>query len=188
MAHFFNQTDYLLFFLCVALIFDRFRTLLPFAAAFAVAQSLALIAFAFGLSPPDQWMPLWGVLISAATVYAGMEAIVGGAFEDSRLGLAIVSGLLFGSGFAFALEPVIQFGGEHRLASIVAFNGSAITINYLVAVMVLFVCGKEFIAIFQRATHRVDDRRRRRVLRISWHPECSTARTCSTKCRRIFLQ
>jgi hypothetical protein len=140
-AHYFDQTDYLLFLLCIAIIFDRFRTLAFFAIAFAAVQFLTLIVLGFGLAPSGQWIPLWGVLISAATVYAGIEAIVRGAPDDKRWGFAIIAGLLFGSGFCFALRPLIQFGGAHRLSSVLAFN-VGITISYIAALLLLFAAAR----------------------------------------------
>src|SRR5579862_3953069 len=87
--HYFQHADYILFLLCVALIFAHVRTLAPFAAAFAAAQFVALLGYEFGLAPPDAWIPLWGILISAATVYCAIEAIVGSGDERKRWDLAI---------------------------------------------------------------------------------------------------
>jgi hypothetical protein len=176
-AHYFDQADYLLFLLCIAILFDRFRPLALFATAFAAAQFLALIGFAFGLAPSEQWISLWGVLISAATVYAGIEAIVGGADGSERWGFAIVAGLLFGSGFCFALRPMIQFGGAHRLASVFAFD-AAILVSYASALLLLFGAA--------RALRRISSAPRAALiiaaavaLHVSWHRMLARAHALS---------
>jgi hypothetical protein len=167
LAHYFQHADYLLFLVCVALILARVQTLVPFAAAFAVAQSVSLIGYGFGLAPPDAWIPLWGILISAATVYAGIEAIVGAEDADKRWGLAIAAGLLFGSGYIFALKPLIQFGGMHRFASVVAFN-TGILISYSLALILLFVAVRILLRV-SSAPRIASILAAAVVLRVSWH-------------------
>jgi HupE / UreJ protein len=166
-AHFFQHADYLLFLLCVALIFARFQALAPFAAAFAAAQSVALIGYEFGLAPPDAWIPLWGILISATTVYAGIEAIVSAGDEEKRWALAVAAGLLFGSGYSFALRPLIQFGGTHRLVSVLAFN-SGILISYILALVLLFAAVR-VLSRFSSAPRIAAIIAAAVVLRVSWH-------------------
>ncbi len=166
-AHYFQQADYLLFLLCVALIFVGLQTLAPFAAAFAAAQSLALIGYEFGLAPPDAWIPLWGLLISAATVYAAIEVIVGGEPDEKRWGLAVAAGLLFGSGYCFALRPFIQYGGTHRLVSVLAFN-AGILASFVLALVLLFAAVK-FLLRFSSAPRIASIIAAAVVLRVSWH-------------------
>jgi hypothetical protein len=116
-------SDYVLFFLCVALVFQRFRTLAAFTAAFTAAQLFVMIGSGLGLMPSAQWIPpLWGVLIAAAIAYMAMEAIAAGPTDDRRPGLAVATGLIFGAGFWFELDPLLQFGGAHRFASVFAFD------------------------------------------------------------------
>ncbi|HLJ17760.1 MAG TPA: HupE/UreJ family protein [Bryobacteraceae bacterium] len=166
-AHFFQHADYLLFLLCVALIFVRIPTLAAFAVAFAVAQSVALFGYEFGLAPPDAWIPLWGILISAATVYAAIEVIVSAGDEENRWGLAIAAGLLFGSGYSFALSPFIQFGGTRRLVSVLAFN-AGILAGYSLALVLLFAA-VGILLRFSSAPRIASIIAAAVVLRVSWH-------------------
>jgi HupE/UreJ protein len=167
-AHFLEETDYFLFLLCVALAFERFRALVPFAAAFAAAQSFALIGAAFGLIPSAVWIPsLWGVLIAAAIVYMGVEAIVAGAADDKRRGLAVATGLVFGSGFWFALKPIIQFGGVHHLASVLAFD-AGIVMSYVFA-LALVVTAVKCMLRFSGAPRVAVIIAAAIAVRISWH-------------------
>jgi hypothetical protein len=177
-AHFSEETDYLLFLLCVALVFERFRALVTFAAAFAAAQSFALIGTAFGLIPSAVWIPsLWGVLIAAAIVYMGVEAIVAGAADDKRWGLAVAAGLVFGSGFWFALKPVIQFGGVHRLASMLAFD-AGIVMSY-VFTLALIVTAVKCLLRFSSAPRVAVIIAAAIAVRISWHRMLDRAHSLS---------
>jgi hypothetical protein len=167
-AHYWQEKNYLLFFLCLALVFQRFRTLVKFVAVFCLAESLALIGAVLGLMPSTQWViPLWGVLIAASIVYVGIEAIVAGATDDQRLGLAVATGLVFGSGFWFGLEPVTQFGGVHRLASVLAFN-AGIVIGYIGA-MALLVTAVSCLLRFSSAPRVAVIIVAAIAVRISWH-------------------
>lgn len=121
-ADYLGETDYWLFVLCLALVFGSLRALASFSVACSAAQSLGLIGF-FALAPAAPWIPLLcGVLVAAAIVYMGIETIVAGETDEKRWGLAVGTGLIFGSGFWFGLEPVIQFGGAHRWTALLAFN------------------------------------------------------------------
>jgi hypothetical protein len=139
-AHYFDETDYLLFALCVALAFRRLRMLLPFVVTLACAESLVLIA-SLELMPPVSWLRVVsGVLIAATTVYMGIEAIIAG--NHQRVGLAIGAGLILGCGFWGGLQPVLEFGGTHPLASGLAFNlgvvaGELVTLMFLGAAVQL---------------------------------------------------
>jgi hypothetical protein len=167
-SHYWAETDYLLFFLCVALVFERFRALALFALAFAVAQLLALIVSASGLVPAAPWIPaLWGVLIAAAIVYMGIEAIVADESDQQRWGLAVVTGAAFGSGFWFALEPAIQFGGAHRMAALLAFD-AGIVIGY-VSALALFAGAVKCLLRLSSAPRVVVIIAAAIAIRISWH-------------------
>jgi hypothetical protein len=177
-SHYWKETDYLLFFLCVALVFERLRRLVPFTAAFAAAQSFVLIGAALGLAPSAQWIPpFWGVLIAAAVVYMGIEAIVVGESDDPRWVLAVATGLVFGLGFWFALEPVIQFGGVHRLAAAFAFN-SGIVISYISA-LVLLATAVKCLLRFSSAPRVVVIIAAAVAVRISWHQMLDRAHSLS---------
>ena len=116
-------TDYLLFLLCVALLFRRSLALISFIVAFTVAHSLTLIAAAYGLAPDALWFPvLFETLIAISIVYMAFENIVAGTPAQHRWIIAFGFGLAYGFGFSFALRPALQFGGSHVLASILSFN------------------------------------------------------------------
>jgi hypothetical protein len=122
-SHILSETDHLWFLLCLVLLFRRVRMLAPFVIAFTAAHSFALVGSAFGLAPAFPWLAaLAGTLMALSVVYMALECIVGGAASNSRLPVAVASGIFFGSGFWFFLLPVLQFGGEHRLVSVLAFN------------------------------------------------------------------
>jgi hypothetical protein len=167
-SHFWNEADYLLFALCVALVFKELRSSLSFVAAFVAAQSFALIGSAFGMKFSMPWTSLlWGVLIEAAIVFMAIEAIVAGDSTDKRYEIGLATGLVFGSGQWFGLEPTIQFGGLHRLESAVAFEaGILICCLFSLAVFVIAMkcllrfCGVPSVAVILVAAI---------VVRISWH-------------------
>jgi HupE / UreJ protein len=176
-AHYVQQTDYLLFLLCVALVFRRFRALVPFSMAFAAAQSFALIG-SFGLAPSAPWIPLLcGVLIAASIVYMGIEAIVAGTADDKQWALAVGTGLIFGSGFWFGLQPVIQFGGVHRLASLLAFN-AGIAMSEIFA-LALLVAAVQCLLRFSSAPRVAAIIAAAIAVRISWHRMLDRAHTLS---------
>lgn len=116
-------SDYLLFLLCVALLFRRSFAIVPFIVAFTAAHSITLIASAYGLAPEAIWFPvLFETLIAISIVYMAFENIVAGTPAQYRWLIAFGFGLAFGFGFSFALRPALQFGGSHVLASILSFN------------------------------------------------------------------
>jgi hypothetical protein len=124
-AHYFGDTDYLLVTLCVALLFTRFRLLLPFAVALTCAESLVLIASLELLSSAPWMRVVSGVLLAATAVFMGIEAIIAG--NGKRVRLAVGAGLILGWGFWLGLQPLVQFGGTHPLASGLAFNLGVVT-------------------------------------------------------------
>jgi hypothetical protein len=146
-AHYFGQTDYLLLALCVALVFPRPRTLLPFVVALGCAESIVLIA-SLELMPSLPWLRvIGGVLIAATIVYTGIEAIIAG--NGKRVGLAIGAGLVLGCGFWFGLQPLLQFGGTHALASGLSFNLGVVTAE--LATMALLVGAVQMMLCLCRA-------------------------------------
>jgi hypothetical protein len=146
-AHYFGQTDYLLLALCVTLVFPRPRVLLPFVVALGCAESLVLIA-SLELMPSLPWLRVIGaVLIAATIVYTGIEAIIAG--NGKRVGLAISVGLVLGCGFWFGLQPLLQFGGTHALASGLSFNLGVVTAE--LATMALLVAAVQMMLRLSRA-------------------------------------
>ena len=143
-----DQTDHLLLLFCMALLFRRFRALVPFVAAFTVAHSFALIASAYDLGPAALWLPpLTYTLMALCVVYLALESVMSITasthVRKNRWLAAIASGLVFGSGFWFALRPVLQFGGDHPLVSLLSFNlgielGQFLALALLVPALDLF--------------------------------------------------
>jgi hypothetical protein len=126
-------TDYLLFLFCAALLFRRARLLIPFAAVFAIANSLTLIAAAYNLVPGALWFPvLFETLIALSVVYVALDVIVDGTPSRRPWLLAGACGLIFGLGFAFALRPALQFGGSHALTAVLSFD-AGIALGEIVA-------------------------------------------------------
>jgi len=126
LAHIMDQTDHLLFLFCLVLLFQGFRALIPFVMAFTLAHSFALSFFAYLFSGPQIiWIPpMIRMLMAAVIIYMGIESVLAGPARRARQHwtAAIVSGLLFGFGFWFDVQPVLQFGGAHPLLSVLSFN------------------------------------------------------------------
>ena len=133
-----------LFLFCVALLFRRWRALVPFVIAFSVAHSLTLIAAAYNLAPDALWFPVFfETLIALSIVYLAIESIVEGTAAQNRWMLAAGFGLVYGFGFSFALRQTLQFGGAHVLASILSFNlgielAQAVALLLFVPLLTLF--------------------------------------------------
>jgi hypothetical protein len=129
-AGFFNitdQTDHLLLIFSIVLLLRRYRALIPFVAAFTIAHSCALIASAYNLGPAGVWLPpLTYTLMALSVVYLALECVMAKTTSTRkgkhRWGASISCGVVFGSGFWFALFPVWQFGGDHPLVSVLSFN------------------------------------------------------------------
>jgi hypothetical protein len=119
-------SDYLLFLFCVALLLRSATALISFMAAFALTHSATLIASAFNLATDALWFPtLIETLIAVSVVYLAFENIAGGLIVRRRWALALPLGLglIYGFSFGFGLLPALPFGGSHRLASVLAYNG-----------------------------------------------------------------
>jgi len=123
-AHYFDETDSLLFAICVALLFVSLPRLATFVALFAAAQSLALFAAMSAVATPFWLRSVCGTAIAAAIVYAGAEAII--AQDSRRRVLAIVTGGIFGYGMWIGLQPQLQFGGAHALLAGLGFAAGVI--------------------------------------------------------------
>jgi hypothetical protein len=143
-AAFFTNTDFLLFALCVALTVRPARALAGFSAAAVCAEFTALAA-AVALAPSNAlFRGLCAVLMAAATVYVGIEAVVAVSRDrdDRRLGLAIGTGLIVGGGFWISLQPIMQFGGTHAVAAGLGFAAGsiaaqALTLGLLAAIVAI---------------------------------------------------
>ena len=121
--HILIGTDHLLFLLCLVLPFRRFRSLVLVITAFTVAHSVTLIAAASGWVPNGQWFaPFVETLIAASILWMALENIVGVSSLRRRWVLTALFGLVHGFGFAFVLGDSLQFGGEHVVTSLIAFN------------------------------------------------------------------
>jgi hypothetical protein len=135
--HMVAQTDHLLFLFCAVLLLPGFRALLTFVTLFALAHSVALSVFGYYIGPQPIWIPpLVRTLMAAAIIYVGTESIVTGSAPRRRSMAAIVSGLVFGFGFWFELQPVLQFGGAHPLISVLSFN-TGVELGQFLALAVL---------------------------------------------------
>ncbi|MQA28361.1 MAG: hypothetical protein GEU82_00780 [Luteitalea sp.] len=121
--HILDGVEYLLFLLCLAMPFRRFRQLVVVVTAFTVAHSTTLIASAFGSIGPDAlWFPpLIDTLIAVSIVYLALENIVGPNLQRRWIA-AFAFGLVHGVGFSFALGQTLQFAGSHLVTSLLAFN------------------------------------------------------------------
>ena len=110
---------------------------------------------------------LWGVLIEAAIVFMAIEAIVAGDSSERRSGIGVATGLVFGSGLWFALEPAIQFGGPHRLAAAVAFEAGVLFC--LLVALAFFTIAAKYLLRFSGAPRVALICVAAVVIRISWH-------------------
>src|ERR1700676_2877575 len=77
------------------------------------------------------------------------ESLVLIAGNGQRVGLAIGVGLVLGCGFWFGLQPLLQFGGTHALASSLAFNLGVVSAE--LATMSLLVAAVQMVLRLSRA-------------------------------------
>ena len=122
-----QSADVLLFLFCTALLFRGLRATLPFAAAFALAFSVTLIASAYHLAADALWFPLFiETMVAACILYMAFVNIVTvwrpKADPPKQWRFAFGAGLVYGFSFAFTLTPALQFAGTHNLLSIVSFS------------------------------------------------------------------
>ena len=130
--HLLDAADPLLFLLCLAIPLRRARSLLPVAAAFAVAHSVTLIASAaYGMAPGTLWFePFISTVIAVSIFYVAIENVIAPSGPsaprvgrlDRRWLVALGFGLAHGFAFSFALRSMLQFAGSHPTVSIVSFN------------------------------------------------------------------
>lgn len=173
--HFFTANDYWLFLACLALLMRNISQLIRFAIPMFVSQSLAFLGAAFGLWISSPWAePCWGVLVAAVVVYIAFEAIVGQANSKTQLIASLVGGFVFGTGYWFAFRPQMQFGGEHKFVSVIAFaSGIQVTqvlfLAAAVAAIALLWRMVRYPSVFAIIAAAF-------VLRISWHAMLDRAR------------
>jgi hypothetical protein len=121
--HIFDETDHILLLVCMVLMLRRPRELLGFAIAFTMAHSVTLLASALLPGAGPLWLPrVAGTLMALFIIYLGLESVFPSTPARFRPLLAVASGMVFGSGFWFFLEPLVQYGGEHPVAAAVSFN------------------------------------------------------------------
>lgn len=121
--HILKGIDHLLFLLCLVVPFRRFRPLLLIVTAFTAGHSITLVSAALGWVPSGLWFPPFiETLIAASIVWMAFENIASSPSVRRRWILALVFGLAHGFGFSFALAESLQFGGDHLVMSLLAFN------------------------------------------------------------------
>jgi hypothetical protein len=131
--------DLLLFALCATVVIRQVRRPAIFAVIFLIAQ---LMTLSWGAMTPD--LPsaaAAGVLTAAAVVYMGVESIIGGTSVVSLLLAGAACGAIFGLGGGFQLNPLLQFGGAHPLASVFAFNTGIVAGELLLMAVLFFTVG-----------------------------------------------
>jgi HupE / UreJ protein len=129
--------DNLLIVLCLIIPSRRIRELVPVIAAFAVGQSITLIAAAHDLAPAGFWfLPLIETGMAVSVFYLALANIVG-ANRRRRWIAAGLIGLIYGFGFADMLDDQLQFAGSYLLVPLLSFN-IGIEIG-LLAVLCVFV-------------------------------------------------
>jgi hypothetical protein len=120
--HVLASADHLLFLLCVAIPFRRFRLLSVVATAFTAAHAITLVASAYGLGPDAGWVPtLIDTLAAAAIFYVAIENVVAPDIRRRWL-LAFGFGLVHGLGFATFQRDTLQLAGSHLLTSLLSYT------------------------------------------------------------------
>lgn len=135
--HILAGIDHLLFLVCLVVPFRRVRPLLLIVTAFTAGHSVTLVSAALGWVPDGLWFPPFvETLIAASIVWMALENIAGTPSVRRRWMLAAAFGLAHGFGLSFALAESLQFGGEHLVTSLVAFN-IGVELGQIVALLVL---------------------------------------------------
>src|SRR6266481_7817781 len=135
--HILDDTDHLLFLLCLVIPFRRLAALVPVVTAFTITHSITLIASAYNLAPSFLWFPpLIETLIATSIVYMALENIAGTTSLQRRWMMAFGFGLVHGFGFSFALRESLQFAGSHLLTSLLSFN-VGVELGQLLVLMLL---------------------------------------------------
>jgi len=120
--HILDGIDHLLFLLCLAIPFRRFRSLFPIVTTFTIANSITLIASTYDMAPDALWFPpLVEMLIAVSIVFMALENVVSPALRR-RWAIAFAFGLVHGFGFSFAMRDTLQLAGSHLVPSLLSFN------------------------------------------------------------------
>jgi hypothetical protein len=137
--HILDGIDHLLFLLCLAIPFRRFRSLFPIVTTFTIANSITLIASTYDMAPDALWFqPLVEMLIATSIVYMALENVVSPALRR-RWAIAFAFGLVHGFGFSFAMRDTLQFAGSHLVPSLLSFN-VGVEIGQVVVLLLLIPC------------------------------------------------
>lgn len=130
-----DDTDHILFILCLIVPFRRFRSVVTMLLAFAAAYTLTLVAGAYGYGPDSLWFaPLIDLLVAVSILYVAIDNIAGPRLRRRWI-TTFAIGLIHGFAFAFVVRPSLQFAGAHVLASVLAFNLGA-TLSQIVVLAV----------------------------------------------------
>jgi len=117
-----DDTDHILFLLCLVVPFRRVRSVATLLLSFAAAYTLTLVAGSFGYGPDSLWFaPFVDLLVAVSILYIAVENIAGADLRR-RWVTTFAIGLVHGFSFAFIVRPTLQFAGSHTLASVLAFN------------------------------------------------------------------
>src|SRR5262245_17952411 len=137
-----GSVEALLFVACLVMPFRRLSALVAVVTAFAVAQSITLLASAYSLAPDVLWFPpLIDTLVALSVVYVALENIVSPQLRR-RWVVAFAFGLAYGFLFSFALRDDQQLAGTHILTSLLSFNlGVELGLVALVAILTPFLIG-----------------------------------------------
>ncbi len=130
-----DDTDHVLFVLCLIVPFRRLRSVATLLVSFAAAYTLALIAGSFGYGPDSLWFaPFVDLLVAVSILYMAVDNIAGAQLRRRWL-TTFAIGLIHGFAFAFVVRPSLQFAGSHAFASVLAFN-LGVTLSQVVVVAV----------------------------------------------------
>ncbi len=144
-----SGADYLLFLLVLAVPITKIRGIVPVAAAFIVAEAIALSPSA-NFIPDTLWFqPLVSLVIAIGVLYMAIENGLG-VGAKRRWILAFAFGLALGLRFSFSLVQSLQFAGTHPVASLAAFSVGLDVAQ--VVLLGLFVPALRF--LFRFATER----------------------------------
>jgi hypothetical protein len=135
----FGWFDLLLFALCATVVARQVRRPEIFAVVFLIVQLGASSWAAMTADLPSAAAA--GVLTAAAVVYMGIESIVGATGVVTLVLAGAASGAVFGLAGGFQVNPLLQFGGAHPLASVLAFNSGVVAAEAVLTLVLLFAVG-----------------------------------------------
>lgn len=135
--HIIDGAEHVLFLFVLLIPFRRPKSLVPIATSFTIAQLLTIVASVYDMTPSGLWFPSFVETMTAASIlYLAFENIAGPKLERRWI-MTFAFGLVHGFAFAFALQQILQFAGNHIMASLIAFNvGVEAGLLLLIALMV----------------------------------------------------